>query len=476
MGKRKINFNLILSLAVTLAAFLLGGPGVMMAAVATDLEGGGTTSSGDESQSGNQGVQGTGVTQEIMEGEDNREYVMNDVEKEIVKSRPQKTPLDNISRYGKVTGTSSWACKYYSIGTRPFKTTLTADVAAQSSGLTTVLQIADTQMFSKDDTIRVVGVKAITDDRGVAYNAKDPKTPDLVLLVTGVDSNTGNPTVCAVNGKADANGKAVWLPAIPKGTVLMRMAKSCGEFAAQTGRFFNLPSPDIQYCQNMMIQVEQGNLDKLQKKEVPWTMSDQEEDALYDFRYGKELTSLFGSKATLDTGLDKDGKRWFTKGIYWMADKDIEIGHATGGAVSIDDKDLVDFAKDAFTGPGSGNTKKILFCGSELLAMLSKIDSEVFRMKENHSQWNLEFRSWKTDFGEILTIQDEMFDYMGLSDHGFLLDPAYLRKRTFLPFTQSALDLKKAGVRNTDAQIMQEVSCLYLRYPKAHARVSLKKA
>lgn len=35
------------------------------------------------------------------------------------------------------------------------------------------------------------------------------------------------------------------------------------------------------------------------------------------------------------------------------------------------------------------------------------------------------------------------------------------------------LDLQKAGIRRTDAVVIQEVSCLYLRYAKAHARLRL---
>ncbi len=36
--------------------------------------------------------------------------------------------------------------------------------------------------------------------------------------------------------------------------------------------------------------------------------------------------------------------------------------------------------------------------------------------------------------------------------------------------------MKAAGIRNTDAAVIQEIACLYLRYPKAHARLRLKKA
>ena len=37
------------------------------------------------------------------------------------------------------------------------------------------------------------------------------------------------------------------------------------------------------------------------------------------------------------------------------------------------------------------------------------------------------------------------------------------------------LDLKKAGVRNTDAVVIQEIACLCLHNAKAHARVKLGK-
>ena len=89
--------------------------------------------------------------------------------------------------------------------------------------------------------------------------------------------------------------------------------------------------------------------------------------------------------------------------------------------------------------------------------------------------WNLKFKSWETDFGEILAMHDELFDLNGMSDCAFALDPEFLTKKTHLSWSRNILDLKKAGVRNTDAVVIQEISCLYLRYAKAHARLQLAK-
>jgi hypothetical protein len=40
-----------------------------------------------------------------------------------------------------------------------------------------------------------------------------------------------------------------------------------------------------------------------------------------------------------------------------------------------------------------------------------------------------------------------------------------------MPFATQSLDLKRAGVRNTDALVLTEASCMTLRYPDAHMRV-----
>ena len=64
----------------------------------------------------------------------------------------------------------------------------------------------------------------------------------------------------------------------------------------------------------------------------------------------------------------------------------------------------------------------------------------------------------------------------GMADCGFALDPEYLSKKTHVSWGRNVLDLKKSGIRNTNAVVLQEVSCLYLRYAKAHARMRLAQA
>ena len=68
----------------------------------------------------------------------------------------------------------------------------------------------------------------------------------------------------------------------------------------------------------------------------------------------------------------------------------------------------------------------------------------------------------------------EVFDEVGMADNGMVIDPEYLQKYCHIPFTTEALNLKASGVRNVDALVLTEASCLVLRYPKAHMRIVMQ--
>lgn len=461
-------------LLMMLAFVMSASSGVIMAD-ASNLPDAGKTTGGADSTGGTDGI----ATETAGRENGDPNFYLSDVDKRIVKIRPMATPIDQISRYAKSSSTSSFEVKYYSVGTREIKCTTNAKVTAMVSGASTTLPVDDLNMFTLDDTIRVVGVPAVTKSDGTAYTSEDSLIPDLVLCVCGKNDSSNLPTVYAVNGVMDSSTKQpILVPEIPSGTTLVRMGKACGELDVQTGRFNNIPTAETQYCQNFMIQIEQSTFDKIAKKEVNWNFSDIEEDGVYDMRLAMENTYLFGVKNVIKHIAKEGMNTWFTQGIWWMAGKDIEVGEwdSEKNCAVITDENLVDITKDLFVGTGIGNKRKILFCGSDMLSAFSKIKSEKFRLKDTVEVWNLKFKSWDTDFGEVLTIHHELFDVNGMSDCGFAMDPEYLSKKTHISWARNILDLKKAGIRRTDAVVIQEVSCLYLRYAKAHARMKLAKA
>ena len=470
----KSMWSIVSTFLLTMLAYVTGISGVTMAA-ASNLPDAGVTTGGEGGiGNGNEGI----ATESAGRQDGDPEFYTKDIDKRITKIRPMATPIDQISRYAKAQPSESFEVKYYSVGTRPITCKTAGAVTAQTTGASISLPVDDPNMFTLDDTIRVVGVKGKFDEKGKAYDASDENAPELILCVCGRNDSTSMPTVYAVNGNLDSKQQATLVPAIPAGTTLVRMGKACGELDVQTGRFNNIPSAEVQYCQNFMIQVEQSTFDKIAAKEVDWSFSDIEEDGIYDMRLSQENTYMFGVKNKIYHTTKNGMATWFTGGIWWMAGKDIEVGewNTAKKCAVISDDNLVDITKDLFVGTGIGNKRKILFCGSDILSAFSKIKSDKFRLKDTVEVWNLKFKSWDTDFGEVLTIHHELFDANGMSDCGFAMDPEYLTKKTHVSWSRNILDLKKAGIRNTDAVVIQEVACLYLRYAKAHARLRLAKA
>ena len=113
------------------------------------------------------------------------EMYQKDIDERITRIRPMATPVDQISRYAHSQHASSFEVKYYAVGTRPVMTQLTAAVTENATATSVAIEVADPDMFTLDDTIRVVGVKAFNDYRGTAYDRTAADTPDLCLCVCG---------------------------------------------------------------------------------------------------------------------------------------------------------------------------------------------------------------------------------------------------------------------------------------------------
>lgn len=462
--KKNWIFNLC-GLALTVVSAAFGGVAIAAATAmggeAQPMAEGGTTIV--DSGSGATATTGQEVTAET-----DPDYYAKAVDERITRMRPMRTPIDQITRKaGTINRVKSMEVKYYSVSTRPIKTTLTTEIAAMT-GSSVVLQVADAKLFTETDTIRVHNVKGYKED------GSTQDTKDLMLYVVG-KTDEGFPTVIAVNGLADdANGNTK-TPKLPSGTVLIRMGRAASEIDVETGNFYNLPKPSVQFCQKFMMQVEQSTYDKMWDKEVDWNFSDMEEDGIYDMRLGMENSFLFGIK-----GKGKDPRKsgadvYFTGGIYWMAGKQMGLGTVANGVATITDNEMVDFLKDLFTGNDSGNGQKIGFAGSDALAALAKMESERFKVVKEFEKWGLKFTSFDSNFGKLLVMHHELMDMNGKADEIFVIDPEYLRKKHFLTWERKEYDMAQLAKRDTRAVVMKEASCCYLVYPNAHAVVKLGK-
>lgn len=457
--------RILVQLVLTVLSVLVGGGVVMAEVVIAPTPEGGKTLTGSTSTPP-EGAFTLGDGEEA-----SPELFMADVDERITKIRPMSTPVDQISRKaGRATKCDSMEVEYYSVGTRPIKGTVKTEVTASPTNDRFTLELVDDSMIDVSDTVRFCGVD------GFQADGTTPNTGvDFVALVIGVDGS-GHKILQPINGGVDGKG----YPTIAAETEIVRMGRAAAELDVQTAVFSNVPTKESQYCQIFMMQVEQSTLAKIGKKEVDWNFSDLEEDGIYDMKLGMEGSFLFGQKKKFKHAISK-GLVYTTGGIYWMVGKKLTIGtyNAEKAVTTITDDDLVDIAKTLFTGTGVGNKRKVAIMGSEAMAAFSKIKTEDggrTTIRENVEVWNLKFKSFDTDFGEVLAIHSEMMDMQGKSNEALVIDPEFLTKRVHKGWSRETYDWKKLGQRNTEGVVLSEISCLYLRYPNAHAILKLASA
>lgn len=387
----------------------------------------------------------------------------NSIDERIVKIRPMSTPIDQLSRCGMSRQAGSMTVEYYSVDTKQTEAHMASDAAggegrrrSDTMWSHTISTDAD-NIFDVSETVLVPSVNGFDSDG----NASGP----LVLYVLA-KSDSGV-EVAPVNGlkKTQSGTTKISMPALPKGTLLVRMGRAATELDVQSPQFSALPSKASNNCQIFKMQVEQSTLARIADKEVGWNFSDQEEAAIIDMRLGMEKNFIFGSRAKL-MDADKNEYVYFTGGIWGQTDNSYTLPVDT-----LTEGDLVGLCRKAFTG-NNGSKRKILLAGSSLMEALSRLEyNKVIRSGETRVKWGIEFKEFVSNFGSLYVLHSEVFDQCGHENDGFIIDPNYMTKYVHVPFQAEKLDLRKSGQRNTDAVVLTEASCLVLRYPNAHVRV-----
>ena len=405
-------------------------------------------------------VEGPLTTELAREG--SPDLLLNEIDQQIVKIRPMSTPIDQISRYAGSKHAGSMVVDYYSVDTKPTVTKLTDSIPASdvSEGDETpiiVIHTNNNDMFDPTDTILVQNVSGY-DTNGVTESGQD-------LMLYVINRTNEGVAVMAVNGPTVA-GVPNCFPAISSGVRLIRMGRAASELDVQSPQFEALPKKSRNLCQIFKMQVEQSTLQRLSNKEVGWTMSDQEEAAVYDMRMGIEKSYLFGVARQIWDPYKKEHV-YFTGGIWNQAGKNFYLESTT----ELNEDTLVNLMREAFTG-NTGSKRKILIGGSGLISKISKLEyTRIIHAGQHVSKWGIDFAELRSKFGCLYLLLSEVFDEVGLKENGIVIDPEYIQKYTHIPFSTEQLNLKKSGVRNVDALVMTEASCLVLRYPKAHMRI-----
>ncbi len=389
------------------------------------------------------------------------DLLLNEIDSRIVKVRPMSTPVDQISRMVGARQASSMIVDYYSVDTKPCATTFSgapSETGKDFDGLRIMtVKTANDRIFSATETLLVPAI--------AGYNGKTAAGALVLYVVSGATDTAPGLQVIALNQNPD-DIEENRLPEIKSGMEVVRMGRAASELDVQTAQFEALPVKSRNFCQIFKAQVENSTYMKLSAKETGWSFSDQEEVAIMDMRMGMEKNFLFGVQARL-TDPVKNDEVLFTGGIWNQAGGSFEVK-----LDEFSQDTVVDMMRAAFTGSAAGSPRKILVAGSGLVQTINKLDyNKVVSATETVTRWGIDFNELRSKFGSLYVIHSEIFDQCGHADDGMIIDPQYLTKYSHVPFRVEHLDLKKSGVRNTDALVITEASCLVLRHPKSHLRI-----
>lgn len=375
-------------------------------------------------------------------GEASPALLSNAIDGAIVKIRPMATPLDQISRMGHTRPVDSMEVDYYSVDTREDK-----DVVVRCQ-------------TGRDGDDIPEGVSYLTVEHPSRFEPSDTFT----LL-----SNPGEEMYYVVEKGSDGvltiaqMGEGI--TPLETGAKIVRMGRAATQLDVQTPQFAALPTKSTNYCQIFKMQIEQSVVMKLSHKEIGWDFNDQQEAAIYDMRMGMEKQFLFGTKSKF-YDYTKGETVTTTGGVWKQAGREINVSLR-----DFDSNALVDMLRSTFA-ENSGSRRKVLMAGSDLISALNKIEhSHVITARDQVTAWGIDFSELQSKFGKLYVVYSDIFDVMGMSGNGLIIDPEYIQKHVFIPFNAETLDLRGSGQRNCEALVMTEASCLTLRYPEAHARV-----
>lgn len=396
--------------------------------------------------------------------EGSQSLLMNEVEQRITRVRPMSTPIDQITRMIGSRQAKSMEVAYYKIDTKPGSAILkiAEEIAGETFDGCAVYRIKtdNDDIFAPTETI------LMPDMSGERTSSGDDTTrnPAVLYVVDRVTTQSGSELrVIAVNGQKE-NGIRK-MPATEGNETLIRMGRAASELDVQTGQFQALPKKESNYCQIFKAQIEHSTVMNMTRKEVGWSMEDQEESAVTDMRLGMEKSFIFGSKARLNN--ERNGNETLLTGGIWSQ---------AAGVVKLPEtlthQTLTSLMRQAFTGKSAGSNKKVLIAGSGLIERLSNLEStRTLSAQDKVTRWGIDFTEIGSKFGTLYTIHREVFDMCGHPEDGMIIDPAYITKYCFEPFKAEQLDLKSSGIRNCDATVLTEASCIVLRHPHAHVRV-----
>ena len=408
--------------------------------------------------SGSVGTHTVNADKSVSHPEMNKETISQKLSKVLPSNYPLDTFLRNIGS-GK---TNSDKYGFYSIVARGVEAILgtasASSVTALGASQTLVLS-SGVHCLSKDGDLlvpsyNVVSGKATKVTTGVALNP-------LVLHIIDINYSEKKITVMGVNAPIPES--------IATGTKFYRMASAKDQDAAMSNDPMATPTKDYNFVQRNLCTISENAFQALQDKEVAYGMAEFKEQALLDFRYQAEITSLFGAAYAANDGEMIDAssqkRKLHMKGLTSFIGT--QVTKTDGQTVT----QFLNEAMEELFANNNGSEERIILYGAEFATALAN-DAEAWKKQiegaKTEIKWGITWKVIETNFGRLLGLMHTGLGMVGYGNCAFVIDPANIRRINQLELTQTELDLKKAGQRNSKDITLDEAWTLEVTNPSCH--------
>lgn len=408
------------------------------------------------------------------------QYKLDPMDKGVLMIKSYVSPVDTITRTGKIVPVNSVEFKYYSQDTRKIHAkTVGAVVKTENEGLpdTFAVRVDNVSVFDVTDQIMFPNVNGYTLKGETTTGGTSP----LTMYVKSIDFETKTLTCIPINGtkKPDSPEHMTFNEAlITADSDVIRLGHMADELALKTPSYSALPRKDFGYCQKFMSSTLQSGWSQQTPNEAGWTMADDDELAVENYKLDIEKTFIWGKLGkTFNVDAEHGGLPVYScSGIIQQI---VEKGGSvlTYNANTFDDGDAVELMEKIFVG-NSGSNNRILLAGAGFITALSKLPSlqRQINATETDKVFGLTWRKWVSNHGTLNLIPLPIFNVVGeydekWSNSAIVIDPQHLDKRVYRAMSRQKLDLRSSGIMDADSNVLSEVSAICLKYAKCHALI-----
>jgi hypothetical protein len=374
-------------------------------------------------------------------------------------------------------GTFSRVHRYYQIDQRPIQCKTTAAYAGGNT-LGADLTVDNIKMWTKDCVVRPLIANPTAAQKGYSYQGGvESLTGELQLIVVKVDRSSSKITVQALNAKRSnpLQEGTDYMPAIPSGTPLIRLAPLASETDASTEAFEDMPTDTMNYVATFHTQYEITPDFLRHGKEINWGEAQIKDRNLRDMFRTIEMNILAGQRARISDVVDGDVKYQMGGFLYYNSN-DLEYDIKTGTGEGLTGDDFNRIMRRAFTG-NNGSKTRLLLMGSGFAARAQLIrDFEKHNMSTSpKTKYGFEFTGISNLFGTLDAMFYYKLDELGLEEYAIVLDLGNIGLVEVDGLKVVSLDgLEKAGIKKVDASYVTRSLSYEHRNPLTHMLIKPK--